>query len=78
VPPDLDVPALEISKNITPEKATEKFPSIRGRTLISSSDAHCLNDIGAGRTAFHLESRTAEEIALACEGLGGRRVGSNE
>lgn len=74
VPPDLDVPALEISKNTTPEKAAEKFPSLRGMTLISSSDAHCLNDIGAGRTAFYLESRTAQEIALACAGLGGRFV----
>lgn len=74
VPPDLMVPALEISKNTTVEQAAAKFPSIRGRSIISSSDAHCLGDLGATRTVLYLESRSAAEIRLACEGSDGRYI----
>ena len=74
IPPDLDVPAIEVSKNTTAEQAEAKFPSLRGRTIVSSSDAHCLDDLGAGRTVLYLESRSAAEILLACRGSNGRYV----
>lgn len=74
IPPDLVVPAVEVSKNTTAEQAEARFTSLRGRTIISSSDAHCLGDLGAGRTVLYLESRSAAEIRLACEGSDGRYV----
>ncbi len=74
MPPDLTVPAVEISKNTTAEQAVAKFPSLRGRPIVTSSDAHCLDDLGAGRTILHVESRSAAEIRLACEGSGGRYI----
>ena len=74
VPEDLKVPALEISRATTLERALEKFPSIRGRTIVLSSDAHCLENIGAARTVFYIENRSAAEIKLACENADGRYV----
>lgn len=74
MPPDLEVTAVEISKNTTAEQAVVKFPSLRGTTIISCSDAHYLTDLGAARTVFYVESRSAGEIGLACEGLEGRHI----
>lgn len=80
IPPEIDVPAVEISRCLEPSEAVQRLPGLRGRTLIQSSDAHSLGDVGAARTCFELEELTLSELVLACRGRKGRRVcwGSQE
>lgn len=42
--------------------------------VVSSSDAHRLNEIGHRRTRFVVESPTVEEIEMALKRTGGRRI----
>jgi hypothetical protein len=54
VPPGLNVPALEISPNISVDDARARFHLPGGVPLIRSSDAHWLDAIGSGVTEFEL------------------------
>jgi PHP family Zn ribbon phosphoesterase len=75
VPDAPDFAAVEISRNLTPLEARTTYPSIGKRSILCNSDAHWLAAIGERRTTFYLEHRTIAEIALACKGEAGRRVG---
>jgi PHP family Zn ribbon phosphoesterase len=72
IPEDLELDALEISARISRARAVEKFPGIEKFPIISSSDAHFLEDIGSRVTAFSLEEPTFHEIGKALRGSGGR------
>lgn len=72
IPEYLELDALEISSNISPNRAIEKFPEIKKFPIISSSDAHYLDDIGTTTTEFLLKEPTFKEICLAFQGSGGR------
>ncbi|MDD2200978.1 MAG: PHP domain-containing protein [Firmicutes bacterium] len=74
VPEHLDIPALEVSKVISQAEARRAFPATCGRTLVSFSDAHSLNEIGLGCSLFWLEEPTFDEIVLALRGEAGRYV----
>jgi PHP family Zn ribbon phosphoesterase len=65
--------ALEISRQITPQKAAATFPSVRGYPLIQSGDVHRLGDL-LGTTIFTLECPTLTEIHLAFNRVDGRDV----
>ncbi len=72
MPPDLAFDGLEISaagaaRGRVPEFASQGFP------LVSSSDAHFLEDIGTGLTLLDVEAPVFEEIAKALQGQGRRR-----
>ncbi|MCR4419296.1 MAG: PHP domain-containing protein [Clostridia bacterium] len=73
LPPRLAVPALEISR---PERRDEVRRALGGSdiTLICSSDAHYLSDIGRCRTRFFLKEPALAEVRLALAGEGGRRA----
>ncbi len=71
VPPGLDIDALEISRHITPEAAFDKFPQLKGYTLIQSGDVHYLDDF-LGINQFQLNAPTIKEIKLAFLGENGR------
>lgn len=58
-PPGLEVDAFELSRWTSPAQARERWPELRGRALLTGSDAHCLDEIGRG------EMRIAEELARA-------------
>lgn len=75
VPDEPSFAALEISRNLTPLEARTIYPSIGDRALLCNSDAHWLAAIGERRTTLYLKHRTVAEIAMACKGEGGRRVG---
>lgn len=75
VPDEPDFAAVEISSNITPVEARAAYPSIGKRSILCNSDAHWLGAIGERRTTLYLEHRTVAEVALACRGESGRRVG---
>ncbi len=73
-PPALAAPALEVSSRLTTDEAVGLFPQLAGRTLIRSSDAHALEDIGRATTTFVVAAPSVGEIALACKGEQGRAV----
>ncbi|MEA4883856.1 MAG: PHP domain-containing protein [Clostridia bacterium] len=74
IPEHLDIPAVEISRNTCGTQAFAHIPAIVGRTLVCSSDAHSLDEIGLGSSLIWAEAPTASEIIMALRGVGGRRV----
>lgn len=74
IPTGIDAPAVEISRNTKPEDAVRKVPGIEKRTVIQSSDAHCLEDVGIVRTGFEVKELKLSELILACRCQEGRRV----
>ena len=72
VPPGLDLPALEISRHITPQEARREFPQIQGYTLIQSGDVHYLTDF-LGVNQFQLEKPTISELQQALKSQNGRQ-----
>jgi PHP family Zn ribbon phosphoesterase len=66
--------ALEISAALGIAGGRHRFPELSHYSLITSSDAHCLNDVGSSCTRMHLESPCFDEIKLALGRLGGRFV----
>jgi hypothetical protein len=74
-PPDLEVDAAEVSYNIRPSQARERYPSVPEIPLISSSDAHWLDWIGKVITVFELTAEPSiGELRRAFQGLNDRRV----
>jgi anti-sigma regulatory factor (Ser/Thr protein kinase) len=67
VPEGLKLDALEIS----PRAAQRKWD---GFPVVTSSDAHCLKDIGLSFTSFFAEEGSVAEIGKALRGEDGRRV----
>ncbi|MGE5618527.1 MAG: PHP domain-containing protein [Sphingomonadaceae bacterium] len=74
LPAGLDAPALEVSPLVTPEGMRKRFPELADRTLITSSDAHSLKEIGRATTSFLIAAPTVAELALACRGEQGRGI----
>jgi PHP family Zn ribbon phosphoesterase len=68
-----NVPALEISRHITPEKAAATFPALRQYPLIQSGDAHRLDEF-LGTTVFTINFPTLMEIRLALNCIDERSV----
>lgn len=66
--------AVEISWRLTPQEAVRQFPALAGHTLLRSSDAHYLEDIGKATTTFLVTAASVAEIALACRQEQGRRA----
>jgi hypothetical protein len=65
---------LEISAALGIEGGRRRFPDLSQHSFITSSDAHCLNDVGRSCTMMYLESPCFAEIQLALARLGGRFV----
>ena len=74
MPPGLAVPALEVSSRLTTAEAAGLFPQLAGHTLIRSSDAHALEEIGRASTTLVVAAPSVGEIALACKGERGRAI----
>jgi len=73
VPPDLQIEALEISRHITPEKALEQYPQLKGYPLIQSGDVHYLDDF-LGANQFFIEEPTIAELKMALRSQNGRSL----
>jgi predicted metal-dependent phosphoesterase TrpH len=72
IPEDLELDALEISSRMNRSQALTRYPGIGKYPLISSSDAHFLQDIGKATTSFLLEAPRVDEIRKAFEKKDGR------
>jgi PHP family Zn ribbon phosphoesterase len=74
LPPEVRFDALEISAaGAARGRAAEFLPA--GLPLLSSSDGHCPEEVGAGCTLLEAEEPSFVELALALRGQGGRRCG---
>jgi 3',5'-nucleoside bisphosphate phosphatase len=71
VPQDIQLEVLEISKNISVERARQQYPQLQNYPLIQNGDAHQLDDI-LGLTTFLIESPSIKEIRLALQNHDGR------
>jgi len=73
VPPGLEVPAMEITTQISIDEARRRFPQLQKATLIYNGDAHRLCEM-QNRSLFKIERPTTEELRMAFLGQGGRKV----
>lgn len=74
IPPDLELDALEVSRHSDFDTIRAQYPQTRGYTLITSSDAHFLDDIGTAATLVRMAEPTFEELSKALAGRDGREV----
>jgi len=74
IPPAVPLDALEFSPRITREKLRAQFPQVDAYPLITSSDAHYLDDIGKSSTSFVMEGVSIHEMQLALRAQDGRKV----
>ncbi len=73
IPPDLDLDGVEVSARAEPWRARVWLgPS--GLPVVTSSDAHCLEDIGRVWTELEMPAPSLGELDLALRGLHGRCV----
>ena len=73
IPPDLPIPAVEISRHIQPADARQKFPQLQNYTLIQGGDVHHLADF-LGANLFNLAAPTVAELKLALASQQGRTL----
>ncbi len=71
---DLKVSALEVSRISDLKKVYEDYGWIKNYTVITNSDAHVPEDIGAGYSVFLLEELSFVEIKKALRNEDGRRI----
>lgn len=74
IPENLRIDGVEFSKMISKNDFITKFPGLDRYTLITSSDAHRLQDMVYQKTFFHIESLNYAEVVMAFKGLEGRKV----
>jgi PHP family Zn ribbon phosphoesterase len=75
IPDDIELAAVEVSRRIKPAEAAARLPAISGRTVITCSDAHTIQDFLTGpNTHFHIEEPTLNEVIMALKGLNGRKA----
>ncbi len=74
MPPGLGLDAVELSPHISYEQAITQFPDITRFPVISSSDAHHLDDIGKNGIQLWLAEPTFSEIKKAFKKEDGRKI----
>lgn len=77
IPPDLEFEALEISRHMKREEVSGSLPGAEGYRIVTSSDAHFLEEIGSVWTTFLLESPSLNEVRMALKESSGRRMLEN-
>jgi PHP family Zn ribbon phosphoesterase len=74
IPEDLKLDALEVSKRSDFEAVQQKYRQAQAYTLVTSSDAHYLQDIGKVYTEALLAEPTLTELGMALRRESGRQV----
>jgi len=74
IPEEVEFDALEISCMSSKDEAYARYETYRHIPWISSSDAHSLEEIGRATTGFIMEHSTFDELRLAADGIGGRKI----
>lgn len=74
IPENLKIDAVEFSRATTKAELKATFDKINNHTLITSSDAHCLQDMVYQKTFLLLKSLNFKEVTMALRCVEGRRV----
>lgn len=74
IPEGLTADAWEAYRYSRPGVLQEEHPPLRGKTIIRSSDAHSLDQVGAVTTNYHMKELSFNEIRMTLAGTGGRSV----
>jgi PHP family Zn ribbon phosphoesterase len=74
IPETLKLDALEVSRHSDFEAVRTKFPQAGNYTLITSSDAHYLKDVGSAVTLAKMAEPSFEELKKALAGQEGRAI----
>lgn len=74
VPPDSALDGVEISRPMQRDELVAQFPGLEKLPMVFSSDAHFIKDIGRLFTMLSLEVPNLDELRMALEGKGGRRI----
>jgi len=74
VDPDIELDALEITRQTGIAAARSKYPELSKYSFVESSDAHFLDDIGQGFTTIFLERGTVAELRMAFKRQSGRYI----
>ena len=74
IPDDLALDALEVSSRLGSAATQDLIGRLGGHTVIISSDAHELDQIGRAVTGFVVERPTIAEMRHALRGEDGRRI----
>jgi len=74
IPEGLELDALEVSPRLSLSKAQVVFGEAFGFPVVTSSDAHTLEDIGKSYTYLLMEKVDVKEIQKALFNEGGRKV----
>lgn len=74
IPPHLILDGVEVSQHMTIAEAKERFPDCANYPVITGSDAHSPEDIGARYTCFTVEDGSIAEIKKALAGKDGRKA----
>jgi hypothetical protein len=74
IPRDLALDGVEISRHLKREEVAAALPAAKGFPVLTSSDAHFLEEIGSTWTTFLLESPSLDEVRLALRESSGRRI----
>lgn len=78
VPPDIRADAFELSQHSDEQQILKKFPYLKGKTFLRSSDAHFLQHLGKATSTFVMEALSFSEIRMALCQQQGRKVIINE
>lgn len=75
IPPDVELAAVEISRLTNPRAAKQSFPQMGNLPIVTSSDAHRIEDFLSGpKTIFYMNAPTLPEIQQALKGQNLRKV----
>ncbi|UCD19343.1 MAG: PHP domain-containing protein [candidate division WOR-3 bacterium] len=74
VPKNLQLDALEISAATTFDQAVKRIPQLTEYPIVSSSDAHSLDEIGKIATSFKIENPDFDELRQALRRENGRSI----
>ena len=74
VPTELRIDGVEVSSGCKKETVLPFLPKQANLSIIRSSDAHYLNQIGKAFTSFEMEHRSFDEIKMALHATSGRKT----
>jgi 3',5'-nucleoside bisphosphate phosphatase len=74
IPDSMRLDALEVSRHSTFEELQRRYPQAKGYSLVTGSDAHSLEDIGAAVTLAEMEGPSFDELRMALASQKGRRI----
>lgn len=73
--PDPDVfDAFGITARLDVARFVAEYPGIKRHSLLRSSDAHYLSDLGSGFTDLYINKPTMAELLLAIDGMDNREI----